>query len=131
MPIAVKRNDEEAQNQSAYFKWLAFAHPSVDKVTFAIPNGGKRPISTAVKLKAQGVKAGVLDVYMSEPNAHHPGLYIEFKSHGKKLTKSQAAFAASVRLRGYAVSVCYSYMDAINVTIKYLSERLGGNNGKL
>jgi hypothetical protein len=129
MPIAA-RNRDEARNQSAFFKWLKFAHPSIRAVTFAIPNGGKRDIAEAAHLKAQGVTAGVLDVFMSVPNAHYHGLYIEFKANSNTLTKLQSEFASRIRTHGYAVSVCYTYMEAINAVNKYLDERLGDNNGK-
>jgi hypothetical protein len=52
---------------------------------FAIPNGGARSITTAAKLKVEGVSAGVPDLYV--PAWH---LWIEMKrTKGGKVDKNQ------------------------------------------
>jgi len=45
----------------------------------AIPNGGKRDIRVALKLKEEGVKAGVPDICLPVPRSGKHGLYIELK----------------------------------------------------
>ena len=41
-------------------------HPQLALI-FAIPNGGKRHIGTARKLKAEGVRSGVPDIFLACP----------------------------------------------------------------
>lgn len=119
-PIRRKRNSEEACHQKVYFRWLSIALPYARALTFAIPNGGKRSVEEGSHLKAQGVTAGVCDVFMSIPNQFSPGLYIEFKAGKNTLTPSQAAFIARVREAGYRAEVCYSYEAAKQITLDYL-----------
>ena len=54
----------EDAEQRIIFQWAAMetaAHPELG-LLYAIPNGGKRAIKTAIALKAQGVKSGVPDM---------------------------------------------------------------------
>jgi len=65
----------------------------------AIPNGGKRNIVTAVKLKKEGVKPGIADLFLPIPMEHkgkiYHGLYVEVKVANRgRLSKDQKRFAA-------------------------------------
>ena len=54
----------EDAEQRIIFQWAAMetaARPELG-LLYAIPNGGKRAIKTAIALKAQGVKSGVPDM---------------------------------------------------------------------
>lgn len=62
----------EFYEQVGFVAWFEQTFPRVR--IFAIPNGGKRSISTAKKLKAEGVKAGVPDLYIPAWN-----LWVEMK----------------------------------------------------
>ena len=75
---------------------------------FAIPNGGLRNKVVAKKLKAEGVKAGVLDVCLPVPRGRYHGLYIEMKHGRNKPTKAQRFWIDALRLAGHRVEVCYS-----------------------
>lgn len=60
-PPTVPLEDAE---QRIIFQWAAMetaARPELGML-YAIPNGGKRAIKTAIVLKAQGVKSGVPDM---------------------------------------------------------------------
>ena len=108
---------EELQ-QRYLFQWAAF-YPQL-RWLHAIPNGGKRNKIVAAKLKAGGVKSGVLDVFL--PLARHGfhGLYIEMK-HGKnKLTDNQQAFAAHIEAEGYKYAVCYHWSEAQKIICDYV-----------
>ena len=43
------------------------------KCLFAIPNGGARHIGTAIKLKSEGVTAGVSDLFLMIPSGQKHG----------------------------------------------------------
>lgn len=55
---------------------------------FAIPNGGQRDKITAGKLKAEGVKPGVPDIFLPVPRHVWAGLFVEMKR--PKTTKAGA-----------------------------------------
>jgi len=52
----------EHEEQREFVMWMRQTHP-VARI-FAIPNGGKRSLTTGAKLKAEGVSAGVPDLYI-------------------------------------------------------------------
>jgi len=85
-----------------------------------IPNGGKRGIRTAVKLKLEGVEAGVHDLFLPVARWNKHGLYIEVKFGKNKLTKLQKEFKAFVITQGYATATCYTADEIISTLKKYL-----------
>ena len=52
----------EHEEQREFVMWMRQTHP-VARI-FAIPNGGQRSRTTGAKLKAEGVSAGVPDLYI-------------------------------------------------------------------
>lgn len=113
----------EHQIQSAYFDW-ARMHP-VARRAYAIPNGGHRHIAVAGKLKAEGVRKGVLDVFIPVAAGGAHGLYIEFKAGRNNLTPEQAEEAAALVRDGYAVAVCWDTVKAVDLTRSYLAGEIG------
>ncbi|MBI5270663.1 MAG: VRR-NUC domain-containing protein [Burkholderiales bacterium] len=87
---------------------------------YAIPNGGKRDRITAAIMKAEGVKAGVLDTFLPYPAHGRHGLYIEFKAGKNVMTQEQRDFAAQAIADGYAVAVAYSSDRGIKAALSYL-----------
>ena len=61
----------------------------------AIPNGGKRSLRTAIDLKREGVKAGVLDTW-GRGAEQISGIWVEFKSKTEQLTDGQKDFIAKL-----------------------------------
>jgi len=118
--LSPRRNGTEAAHQKVFFRWLGLAFPFVRALTFHIPNGGRRNAEEGAHLKAQGVTAGVPDIFMAIPTEAYPGLFIEFKAGKNKATAMQAAFIARLREAGYRVDVCYSYEEARTIVIEYL-----------
>jgi hypothetical protein len=90
---------------------------------FAIPNGGYRHKATAVKMKAEGVRAGVPDICLPVPNKRHHGLFIEMKSKVGRASPDQKSWMQGLRDRGYLCAICRSEDDAWEVLIEYLSNR--------
>jgi hypothetical protein len=52
----------EHEEQREFVMWMRQTYP--DARIFAIPNGGQRSRTTGAKLKAEGVSAGVPDLYI-------------------------------------------------------------------
>ena len=114
------RNQKEHELQCAFFNWARY-HKQL-KIAFAIPNGGHRDIRVARKLKAEGVLAGVPDVFIAIPNSKSHGLFIEFKIKPNKQTQSQINFMKQIVALGYDYYVCYNeWADAKEYLENYLT----------
>lgn len=96
----------------------------------AIPNGGSRggdkhgAAIVGARMKAEGVKRGVPDIFLPLPLNGKCGLYIELKrANGKQsnLTAEQKEFQKYALGVGYAHAVCFGYMQAINCLTWYLT----------
>lgn len=112
----------EHDEQVALFKWAAEhqeEHPELG-LMFAIPNGGKRHPGVGKKLKAEGLKAGVPDIFLPVPNAVQHGLFIEMKIGYSKPRKDQRKWLSDLWLQGYGVAVCYGAEHAKAVIADYL-----------
>lgn len=91
---------------------------------YAVPNGGHRNIVTASKLKAEGVRAGVLDVCLPVPSGSAHGMYIEFKAGKNTLSPAQQAEAEALAADGFVVLLCWGAIVAIELTQQYLDGKL-------
>jgi hypothetical protein len=113
----------EHTEQVALFNWcksMEGSHPQL-ALLFSIPNGGKRHLGTAVKLKASGTKSGVPDIFLPVANRHGKhGLWIELKVGKNKPTKNQQHWLRELEAEGYATALCYGFKEARNTIVKYL-----------
>jgi len=87
---------------------------------FAIPNGGYRTKATAGKMAAEGLKAGIADVFVPIPSKDYHGLFIEMKFGRNKLTELQQEFFEYATQQGYLCKVAYSADEAIEIIDDYL-----------
>lgn len=112
----------EHQSQKAFFDRVAM-HPKTRHLAiFAIPNGGHRHKAVAAKLKAEGVKSGVPDIFVAEQCGGYPGLFIEMKRLGSgALTDAQRTWHTRLQERGYRVAICYGAEPAWNTLCTYLN----------
>ena len=69
----------ESEEQKALFDWWQRTPYARHFVMYHIPNGGRRDKITGARLKAEGVVAGVPDVFLASPRQGFHGLYIEMK----------------------------------------------------
>lgn len=119
----------EAQAQKAVFEWakdLAYKYPCL-RLMFHIPNGGKRDYIEASHLKAQGVKAGVPDIFLPAARGGCHGLFIEMKREkGGVLTSFQSYYIEALMREGYKVAVCHGRDEAVRTIEEYLK---GDNDG--
>lgn len=126
----------EHEEQTALFNWAAWEvtrYPELD-LMFAIPNGGKRHPATAVKMKQEGVKPGVPDIFLPVPRGKYHGLFIEMKFGKNKPTEAQLQYIEALKFQGYKAVVCYSAQDAKQVILNYLNSgraEEGANDGQI
>ena len=90
---------------------------------FAIPNGGARDKVTGGKLKAEGVRAGVPDLFLAVPSGMFAGLFLELKVKPNRPRTNQMEWMQRLRQRGYKVVVCYDTVQSVIDAIEsYLEE---------
>ena len=116
----------EHDEQVKLIQWATLntaAHPEL-AMLYAIPNGGQRNIITAAKLKAEGVKSGVPDLFLAVAKTvdgkQKHGLYIEMKSAKGKTSHSQKWWLEHLAIGGYETAVCYSFDEARKAICGYL-----------
>lgn len=150
-PDDLAKSGTEHGHQTALFSWCAVARlhgfsianswadgsdlpahdgpPSVPELAWyhSIPNGGARGDTARSariqggKMKAEGVKPGVVDTFLPVRRGSWPGLYIEMKKPGGKPSKEQIEFMEFVKAQGYGVAVCDHWRKAADVLTAYLT----------
>lgn len=86
---------------------------------FAIPNGGDRHVAVAVKLKKEGVKSGVPDLFIPVIRSNYGGMFLEMKRKGGKLSDVQRFWLDQLEEEGYRVKVAFSVDEAIKAIEDY------------
>ena len=118
------REDDE---QKALIQWARAYKNDAEKI-IAIPNGGKRNPREAARLKAQGVTAGVPDLFLPVMCGGFGGLWIELKapktatSPAGKPTAAQLAKLQQLSEDGYCTALCYGWVAARDTIVGYLSQ---------
>lgn len=121
----IRRKDSEHKEQVLLFQWADAVRqrfPDLEML-IAIPNGGKRHIGTAVKMKKEGVKSGVWDVFLPVPSGIYHGLWIEMKSLKGSLSENQRKWGGMCSLQGYRMVVCRSWHEAKDAIECYLENK--------
>lgn len=113
----------EHDEQATLFQWAELSTARFPELAllFAIPNGGRRHIKVAREMKAEGVKAGVPDIYLPIPRKKYHGLFIEMKVKGGRVRKNQKNWIALLKQQGYKVEVCFGFQEAKTILEEYLA----------
>lgn len=159
-PVEIAKSDSESAHQQAFFAWCNIAAqwgikaalewrdgavlpPKPSNLAFYplrwifhIPNGGARGDSKQSnmirggKLKAEGTKKGILDIFWPYPLNGYHGLWIEMKEPKKRpkternltggLTEKQIEFGTFAHNNNFKVEVAYDWREAINILLHYL-----------
>ena len=113
--------EREHNLQVACVRWFAMQFPHLAPLLFAIPNGGQRNAIVAAKLKAEGVRAGVPDLFLAVAAGEYHGLFIEMKN-GKagRVSESQKVMQAALAAQGYKVVICRTFEAFVQEIRDYL-----------
>jgi len=116
----------EHDEQCALFDWADLAqgeHPEL-AMLFAIPNGGARHPAVAAQLKAEGVKAGVPDIFLACARGRWHGLFVELKraDRSNHATSAQRAWMEMLRRHGFCAIVAYGFDEARLAIMAYLTQ---------
>ncbi len=107
----------ESEEQEGFVNWFRAKFPGA--LIFAIPNGGHRAISTAKRLKAEGVVSGI-------PDLHVPAwrLWVEMKRvKGGKLSAEQVDMIGHLEGLGHTVIVGKGAQDASAQIVEWIKAR--------
>lgn len=115
------RNPTEAEIQGALVQWFGYQYPNLAPLLWHTPNGGSRHILEAAKLKRQGVRAGIPDLFLAVPCGTYHGLFIELKAKKKKPTPIQQWYLDELEKQGYSAGWVDSLEDAKKIIVDYLS----------
>lgn len=122
------RGNAEHDEQVVVFAVLALnesRYPAL-KWIHAIPNGGARAKAVAGKLKAEGVKSGISDMFVPIPVGGFHGMYIEMKAGKNTLSANQREFAEFVKCNRYNFLAAWSSFEALSGIEAYLGIKLRG-----
>jgi len=115
--ILTDRIPTEHEEQRELVKWFRQTFDGVR--IFAIPNGGARSITTAARLKVEGVSAGVPDLYVPAWK-----LWIEMKrTEGGVVDKNQKDWHSYLMSIGDTVIICKGAEAA-----KQMIQKIKANN---
>lgn len=135
-------NPTEHQIQSGIVEWAntiryggAFGM-QLGNFLIAIPNGGKRKITEAIRFKKEGVKKGVSDLFLAIPIvislvdmktfssvegfSKVSGLWLEVKTKNGKVTEEQSQWGDNMMLMGYRFEIVRSIDEGIQAIKDYL-----------
>lgn len=130
-PEDLAKSGSEHGMQAAFFCWCAQSGIPELKWLFAIPNGFFATSGQKAKMKAEGLKDGVPDIWFPLPvqmswGESCPGLVIEMKHEKYKnavkggLKPDQIEWKDYLIDIGYRHHVCYNWEEAKNVVLTYL-----------
>ena len=121
------RGHGEHELQSECKAWFDAEYPDLAPLFFAVPNGGSRLTREAVRLKAEGVVAGVADMILMVPNISHNVLCIEFKYGSNKQSAKQKEWEKAAVSHGAKYAVVYKKEDFITLINEYLGNVSSGD----
>ena len=115
--LVLKTSHSEHSEQVGFVNWFRAKYP--DTLIFAIPNGEKRSISVATRLKAEGVTRGIPDLYI--PSCH---LWVEMKRvTGGRLSPDQKKMIEYLRSVGHSVIIGRGASDASKQVLEFLDAK--------
>ncbi|MGA9767921.1 MAG: hypothetical protein WBV94_02705 [Blastocatellia bacterium] len=129
-----KHDDREHQEQVAFISWCRWsarqqADPRLREAlewVHAIPNGAHVTKAQAVKLRAEGLTAGVHDLRVdyvlrdSTGAINSPGLIIEMKLPGRYLSEEQKKYRDFMHAQGFRDVLCRTWQEAAHSVIDYM-----------
>jgi hypothetical protein len=123
---------KESGEQQALFQWIEYNKSRLPELALAyhVPNGGKRNLREAARLKKEGVHAGVPDICLSVARNGYHGMYIELKADKGKPTENQIEWMDRLRKQGYFVALCHGWESAVESIERYLKNDTGEFKGQ-
>lgn len=120
MGVAVRQLEHvEGVNLMRWVRLSTARYPDLARM-YHIPNGGDRHRAVAAKMKAEGVRKGVLDYCLPVARGGWHGLYIELKAGKGRPTPEQKDEIEHLRRDGYRAELCTGWQACVDVLVSYL-----------
>lgn len=122
----MSRNQPEHDLQVTIIQWCRLnplGYKSLHKI-YSNPNqgyGGDDAKRRGRKMKAEGARAGVLDLFLPVARGGYHGAYIELKIGDNDLSPEQTAFVKDMITEGYKCAMCKSLEQFQNFIKFYYS----------
>lgn len=124
----MKRKSPEHDQQVLLFEWAKLQEGRYPELALlhSVPNGGVRGgsklqrIINGKRMKDEGQKNGVPDIFLPVAKDGCHGLWIEMKAGKNKMSPEQIWWFTNLGKQGYACSLCYSFEDAKEEICNYL-----------
>lgn len=110
----------ESKLQQSCVTWFRLLPNVPNQLLIAVPNEGKRTISNANRMRAEGMQAGVSDLILFHPKAEKRPLFLECKLPKGRQQESQKAFEEVVTAAGYEYSIFRSFDEFREIVEGYL-----------
>jgi hypothetical protein len=112
----------EREHQVALFAWAKAKEGQYPLLAllYHCPNGGHRHPAVAGKMKAEGVKPGVPDVFLPVARKGYHGFFAEMKSDSGKLSIRQEFWRYHLLAQGYYWALFRDWKDAADSLEEYL-----------
>lgn len=124
-PKRARKNEAEGEEQTQLIKLFRAQFPAVGLLLIHVPNGGSRKNAfEGWRLKEQGVRAGVSDLFLPVARGGFFGLWIEFKAappNDAAVSDSQEAWVNEMQVQGYAAHICRGVNAALRVLTDYMA----------
>ena len=111
----------EHDEQVTLIQWAnlqACTYPELS-LLLAVPNGARTSMSQALKLKAEGLKRGVPDLFLPVARNSWHGLFIELKYGQGKPSVEQCWWSDRLSEQGYLAVVCWGWIEAGEARVEY------------
>jgi len=122
----MKIENSESWHQEQIFKWARSQQIKIPELQLlhASLNGVKLSPALAGKMKRQGMRSGVPDIFLPVARGMYAGLFIELKkASGGVVSAAQRKFLAALESEGYKAVICRGYVETIQTIKEYLSGR--------
>ena len=120
---ALKKLNSEDYTQTAFMDFVRVrVEPLLPEAKWVhhVPNGGKRTTKEGAKLKRQGVKKGVGDIFFPYYSTEgKSGVYIEFKQLGNYQSESQREFEKYIVNQNYVYKIALTPLEAVSILQDY------------
>ncbi|PSU31667.1 hypothetical protein C9I99_20995 [Photobacterium lutimaris] len=123
--------DKEYFYQVKFLEVVSINNPSLEKLTNASPNGGRRVGAEGFRMVAAGLCKGFPDLQFCVPRLHYHGLFIEMKKMVedyrslnaalKEVSYDQHQCRLALLEQGYLAVVAYGFTEALEVFNAYIS----------
>ncbi len=112
----------ESQIQKQCVAWFRERYADIERMFFAVGNGGKRNVWTAKIMKDEGVRAGVADLILLIPLQGYAALCIEMKTPVGTQSAEQKAFEKECKKYKVKYVVCRSLEDFQREVKEYIGQ---------